>query len=115
VNLDDADMRAAVERCLGEWAGGRVRVQSWSRLSGGAIQQNIALDLAMPDGCPRRLVLRTDAPSQVPESRTRMQEYALLCAAQLSEPPLAVISSARAQLKLAQPLTPATALEPGAL
>lgn len=81
MNLDDADMRAAVERCLGEWAGGAVRVQSWSRLSGGAIQQNLALDLAMPHGCARCVVLRTDAPSQVAESRTRMEEYALLCAA----------------------------------
>jgi aminoglycoside phosphotransferase (APT) family kinase protein len=81
VNLDDAQTRSAIERALREWAGGEARVRSWSRLSGGAIQQNLALDVARPDGTTQRLVLRTDAPSQVPESRSRAEEYALLRAA----------------------------------
>jgi aminoglycoside phosphotransferase (APT) family kinase protein len=78
VNLDAAPARAAVERCLAPWAGGPVQVQRWSRLSGGAIQQNLALEVKLPDGTARKLVLRTDAPSAVGESRSRAEEYELL-------------------------------------
>jgi aminoglycoside phosphotransferase (APT) family kinase protein len=78
VNLDDPQLRAQVEHDVSAWAGAAVRLQAWSRLSGGAIQENHALDLVMPDGNVRRVVLRTDAPSQVAASRSRADEFALL-------------------------------------
>ena len=53
----------------------------FEKLGGGAIQENWALDIALPDGRKRPLVLRTDAPSGVAVSHTRRQEFALLQAA----------------------------------
>ncbi|HEX6980395.1 MAG TPA: phosphotransferase family protein [Alphaproteobacteria bacterium] len=50
------------------------------KLSGGAIQENWALDIAC-DGNVRALVLRTDAPSGVAVSHDRGKEFALLKAA----------------------------------
>jgi aminoglycoside phosphotransferase (APT) family kinase protein len=47
------------------------------RMSGGAVQENWALDVAL-DGEPRRWVLRTDARATVPDSLTRAQEFAVL-------------------------------------
>ncbi len=64
-------------------AGGarRVTVERYERLSGGAIQENAALDVTV-DGGPHAgrhaWVLRTDAPSGVAVSRTRPEEYELL-------------------------------------
>ena len=57
-------------------------IARYERLSGGAIQQNVALDLAREGGArTERLVLRTDAPSGVAVSRSRAEEHALLAAA----------------------------------
>lgn len=50
-------------------------------LSGGAIQQNWALDVTLR-GAPARLVLRTDAPAVLAVSHPRAAEFALLRAAE---------------------------------
>lgn len=64
-----------------EAAGAReVTVESASRLSGGAIQENLALDVRI-DGVTHALVLRKDAGSAVAVSRRRDEEFALLRAA----------------------------------
>lgn len=59
----------------------RVDVLDVRPLSGGAIQENWALDLEIVGGAMagrHALVLRTDAPTRVPVSLTRPQEFALL-------------------------------------
>lgn len=66
-------------------------------MSGGAIQQNWALD-AVVGGVPEKLVLRTDAASSLAVSRSRAEEYALLrvaYAAKVTVPePLALCTDA---------------------
>jgi len=62
----------------------RLDVLRWEKLSGGAIQQNIALDARVHGGefaGERCWVVRTDAASQVGVSRSRGEEFALLRAA----------------------------------
>jgi aminoglycoside phosphotransferase (APT) family kinase protein len=85
VNLDAAGTRARVERMLANLAHAeRVEIAAWNRLSGGAIQQNLAIDVNVsggPHAGRQRWVLRTDAPSAVAASRGRTDEFALLQAA----------------------------------
>jgi aminoglycoside phosphotransferase (APT) family kinase protein len=57
-----------------------VRIDRYERMSGGAIQENYALDASI-DGRDAELVLRRDAPSRVAVSRSRAEEFALLRAA----------------------------------
>lgn len=62
----------------------RVEVLRWQRLSGGAIQENVALDCRVHGGAfegEQRWVVRTDAASGVAVSHTRPEEFALLRAA----------------------------------
>ncbi len=62
----------------------RVEVTRWERLSGGAIQENVALDARVHGGefeGEQRWVVRSDAASAVSVSHTRPQEFALLVAA----------------------------------
>ena len=59
----------------------KARVVRFERMSGGAVQENWALDVEI-DGKPRYWVLRTDAPAAVRESLTRAQEFAVLQAMQ---------------------------------
>jgi aminoglycoside phosphotransferase (APT) family kinase protein len=78
----DSPMADAVARwLLGEMQATAIRVTALARLSGGAIQDNWALDVDV-DGGPwagsHGLVLRTDAPSTVAASLTRAQEFAVL-------------------------------------
>jgi aminoglycoside phosphotransferase (APT) family kinase protein len=66
-----------------EAAAGASRVETlhWERLPGGAIQQNVALDVRIhggEHGASNRWILRTDAPSSVRVSHTRAQEFELL-------------------------------------
>ncbi|MCS6877949.1 MAG: phosphotransferase family protein [Geminicoccaceae bacterium] len=64
-----------------ELAAERVTVANVRRLGGGAIQENIALDLAVeggPKAGAHALVLRRDSPSTVAVSRPRLEEYAIL-------------------------------------
>jgi aminoglycoside phosphotransferase (APT) family kinase protein len=56
------------------------RVLSADKLSGGAIQENWALDV-QAGGATRRLVLRRDAPATIAASRGRREEFLLVRAA----------------------------------
>lgn len=83
--LDDEAARERLGACLATaFEARRVRIDSASRLSGGAIQENWALDLTV-EGGPRagtlEAVLRTDSPTGVAVSLSRAEEFALLRAA----------------------------------
>jgi len=75
------DPRQRAQAWLAQACGGRVAIERWERLSGGAIQENVALDVSI-DGGPRagrhEWVLRTDAPSAVAVSHTRPEEFEIL-------------------------------------
>ena len=62
----------------------RAAITRWERLSGGAIQENVAIDVTIaggPHAGSHAWVLRTDAPSAVAASHTRPEEYEILRAA----------------------------------
>ncbi len=79
------DPRARAEAFLVQACGAsRVVIERWDRLPGGAIQENIALDVRVESGAFAGLhewVLRTDAPSAVAVSRSRPEEFRILRAA----------------------------------
>ncbi|MBR0657232.1 phosphotransferase family protein [Plastoroseomonas arctica] len=78
--MDDA-RRAAVEGYLRSVSGdAALRIEAASLLSGGAIQQNWALDVVR-HGAPEAWVLRTDNAATLAVSLPRAAEYALLRAA----------------------------------
>jgi aminoglycoside phosphotransferase (APT) family kinase protein len=57
------------------------KVEVVARLGGGAIQENWAVDIELPDGPlagRHEAVLRSDAPSSIPESWNRAREFALI-------------------------------------
>lgn len=68
------------EARLAAWLGPGTRIRSLSLLTGGAIQQNWALDVERA-GVGERWVLRTDNPGTLAVSLPRAQEFALLRAA----------------------------------
>lgn len=68
------------EARLAAWLGPEVRIEALSRMSGGAIQQNWALDVER-GGAAERWVLRTDNPGTLAVSLPRGHEFALLRAA----------------------------------
>jgi aminoglycoside phosphotransferase (APT) family kinase protein len=73
--------RAALAGWLREAAGAdRLEILAMDKLSGGAIQENWGLKVAV-DGAECDWVLRTDAPSGVSTSHSRAGEFALLRAA----------------------------------
>lgn len=82
-------MRAEMHDALGGWiaqalGASEVRITEPAKMPGGAIQENWTFDALVTDGPlagTLGLVLRTDAPSGVSVSRTRVEEYALLQAA----------------------------------
>ncbi|MEP7206865.1 MAG: phosphotransferase family protein [Casimicrobiaceae bacterium] len=82
MNLDDPGTRAAVEAFLAAAAAARaVRVECWTKLTGGAIQENLLVECVVVEGKHagnRQWVLRTDAPSAVATSGSRAEEFALL-------------------------------------
>lgn len=79
--MDDVAGRARLAAWIAQAAGTTsVAIDRLERMSGGAVQENWALDLTL-DGAPLALVLRTTAPGAVTESRTRADEWALLRAA----------------------------------
>ncbi len=82
MNLDDTTQRRGVERFLANAAqASDARITRWSRLTGGAIQENLLIVCDVTGGAQagaRQWVLRTDAPSVVASSRSRNQEYAIL-------------------------------------
>lgn len=68
----------ALEKFIQQQAkAGSVAVKLVGRLSGGAIQENWAVDIEV-DGMLHEAVLRADAPSGIPESWGKAQEFALL-------------------------------------
>ncbi|WP_237216084.1 phosphotransferase family protein, partial [Falsiroseomonas oryziterrae] len=73
--------RAALRDWLSRAAGDAdLRIVDAKKLSGGAIQQNWALEVETNEG-PQRWVLRTDSPAVLAVSLPRASEYALLRAA----------------------------------
>lgn len=85
MTLDAPDFQAALAGWLAkEWGAGAVRISGCRRLVGGAIQENWALDATVEGGRmagAHALVLRTDAPSGLSASHSRVEEYAILKAA----------------------------------
>jgi len=78
VNLNEPATRQRLAEFIAGAAGARdVAVVALDRMSGGAVQENWALDVKL-DGSLRRWVLRTDATAAVRESLTRAQEFAVL-------------------------------------
>lgn len=82
---DDEVTARAVGAFIAEAAGAdEVEIGAISRLAGGAVQENYALDARIVGGGhhgEHQLVLRTDAPSAVATSLTRATEFAVLQAA----------------------------------
>jgi aminoglycoside phosphotransferase (APT) family kinase protein len=76
--MNEAALRDWLARATGDAA---LAITALKRLSGGAIQQNFALDVALR-GAPQHWVLRTDAPATLAVSHSRAAEFALLQAAQ---------------------------------
>ncbi|MCC7485205.1 MAG: phosphotransferase family protein [Burkholderiales bacterium] len=78
MRLDDPETRRRLEDFIrGASGAATVAIAVLERMSGGAVQENWALDVRL-DGEPRRWVLRTDAAATVRESLTRAQEFAVL-------------------------------------
>jgi len=78
VSLNDPAIRQRLAEFIARAAGaGDVVIVALERMSGGAVQENWALDVEL-DGEIRRWVLRTDAGAAVRESSTRAQEFAVL-------------------------------------
>ena len=82
MNLDAADTRARLESFLRAAAGAdAVHIRHLYRLSGGAVQENWALDADMAGGTqpgPHQWVLRTDAAARVAASLGRSDEFHIL-------------------------------------
>lgn len=77
-NLSESSVRQRLAAFIARAAGVRnTTILALERLTGGAVQENWALDVEL-DGEPRRWVLRTDARAAVRESLTRAQEFAVL-------------------------------------
>lgn len=80
---DEATQDRLAEFIRRESGAERTSVVRLERMSGGAVQQNWALDVENIGGChpgARRWVLRIDAPAVVAESLTRTQEFVVLSA-----------------------------------
>jgi len=78
VNLNESRTRERLAAFLKEVTGaGDATITALERMSGGAVQENWALDVEQ-DGEIKRWVLRTDAQARVAESLSRAQEFAVL-------------------------------------
>jgi aminoglycoside phosphotransferase (APT) family kinase protein len=82
----DDSTRTGIARFIREASGATdVRIASLERMSGGAVQQNWALDAEVSGGAfdgVQHCVLRIDAPAKVGESLTRAHEFQVLQAVQ---------------------------------
>ena len=92
------------EALLTDALGAPVTLTGWERLSGGAIQENVAVDARIasgPHAGTHAWVLRMDAPSAVAVSHSRKSEYAILravhAAGVLVPEPLALCADAGGQ------------------
>ncbi len=78
------DERSRLERFIAARAQARsARITRMERMSGGAVQQNWAIDAELDGGAyagAQAWVMRIDAPAAVRESLTRAQEFSVLCA-----------------------------------
>ena len=82
MQLDEPTIRERLNDFITHASGGKsVRAVRFERMSGGAVQENWALDVEL-EGTVRNWVLRTDAPAAVRESLTRDHEFAVLRAMQ---------------------------------
>jgi aminoglycoside phosphotransferase (APT) family kinase protein len=81
--MDEA-ARTRLAAWLSEAAGAPVSITRMALLSGGAIQQNWALDVTL-GGTEQRWVLRTDNVAVLSVSLPRPAEFALLCAAHAAD------------------------------
>ena len=78
MTLGETSTRQRLAEFIAHAAGGHdVAIVALERMSGGAVQENWALDVEL-DGKLRHWVLRTDATATVRESLTRAQEFAVL-------------------------------------
>ena len=85
MNLNDPATRQRLADFIARAAGARnATVVSLERMSGGAVQENWALDVDL-DGDAQRWVLRTDAQATVRESLTRAEEFAVLTVAHAAD------------------------------
>ena len=82
MDLNAADTRAGIEAFLRSATGAAtVRITRLERMSGGAVQENWALDVDIIGGAhagARQWVLRTDAAARVEASLKRGEEFAIL-------------------------------------
>ena len=84
--MSDAAREAVEKTAIAGWLrretnANHVGITRYERLSGGAIQDNRLLDVDIDGGAcsgQHHFVLRTDAPTRVPMSLTRAQEFAVL-------------------------------------
>lgn len=83
VDLASPEVRARLEAFLARAAGAdNAMLLGTQPLTGGALQENVALDVRIDDEAePRRLVLRISPGSTIPESLNRVQEFAVARAA----------------------------------
>ena len=87
MGLTPGDATDRLRAFLAEWAAGAVAVTDFRKLSGGAIQENWLLDVAVGDGKWKgrhHWVLRRDAPTRVAASHGRLREFEILSAAHLA-------------------------------
>jgi aminoglycoside phosphotransferase (APT) family kinase protein len=80
MDLDDAAERMRIEAFLTALAGLKIAILDARRLQGGAVQENWQLrvrKLEGPDRAEDHWVLRTDSPSALGISLSRMQEFAI--------------------------------------
>ena len=81
VEVDAAQAREPLQRFLSGEAHAKVTIDAVTLLSGGTIQENWALDVAVHGGAlagSHRWVLRTGSPAAIAVSLTREQEYTVL-------------------------------------
>jgi aminoglycoside phosphotransferase (APT) family kinase protein len=73
--------RARAERLIADACAAPVRLATWQRLSGGAIQENVAVEAEVgsgPHAGRHDWVIRMDAPSAVAVSHSRAHEFEIL-------------------------------------
>lgn len=70
-------LASRVQDRIGSLTGVRVNDVTVTALHGGACQENFRVDLRL-DGAPRRFALRSDAPTALPGSLGRAQEFAVI-------------------------------------
>ncbi|MCO4773087.1 MAG: phosphotransferase family protein [Deltaproteobacteria bacterium] len=73
--------RASIEAAVTEHLGPDATVSGIKPLHGGACQDNVRVDITLPDGSNHRMVVRSDAPSSIPGTLDRRAEYDVLRAA----------------------------------